>query len=257
MLRGLWFACALASCVAHSGCSEAPPAGNFHLATVAASPEHGLLFVAQPGREAVDVLSIASTRFVARLVDPRRAHVLRLAVDHQRSRLWVADFRLLQAYALPGLEELRSYPRPQTAYHERFSDLVLDDAGNVFVLARGGARLYRIDARSLELERWLDLDHQAADAALLLANRALLSADQRYLFLPSPASGHLLRVDTRSKEAVTVAAGANLICGLLFRERDGAGIRAFDCAGGWEARIAGGAVLLRGQARPAGAITRF
>jgi hypothetical protein len=211
----------------------------------------------------VDVLR--SQRFVTRLTDPARRHVLRLAVDAERGRLWVADFRIVQAYALADLKEARRYTLGQDAYHERFSDLALDRAGNVFVLARGGARLYRIDARSLDMALWLDLSDRASDAAVLLANRLLASADDRYLLLAAPARGELLRVDLQSKAVSVVALNrtADLTCGVLFWEADAPALRALDCIGAWEARIAlaadglSGSIELRGTTRPPGVVARF
>lgn len=245
-----------------AACSEARTPTNFHLATVGALPERALLFVAQPGFGTVDVLQ--GQRFVARLTDPARRHVLRLAVDAQRGRLWVADFRLVQAYDIDSLAALRRYPLPTDAYHERFSDLALDSAGNVFVLARGGARLYRIDARSLEMELWLDLADRATDAAVLLANRVLAGADDRHLFIASPARGELLRIDLQTRAVAPVALNrpADLTCGVLFWEPPAA-MRALDCIGAWDARIAlaadglSGSLQFRGTMRPPGTTARF
>jgi hypothetical protein len=208
------------------------------------------------------VLRIAGSAFLARLADPQRTHIVRLSVDRDRGRLWVADFKLVQVYALPGLEELRRYELPRDRYYERFGDLAIDNAGNAFVLSRGGARLYRIDSGSLDLEPWLDLDERAADAALLLANRILKSPDDRHLFLPSPTRGSLLRVDTRSKQVVTMSDAPNLVCGLLFWDSTPERIRAFDCTGRWEARIelAGdglAAVAWHGEPRLPGTVTTF
>lgn len=245
-----------------AACSEPRVPANFHLATVAALPERALLFVAQPGYGAVDVLQ--GQRFVARLSDPARRHVLRVATDARNGRLWLADFRLVQAYEVDGLTELKRYALPPDSYHERFSDLALDSAGNVFVLARGGARLYRIDARSLEMELWLDLADRATDAALLLANRVLASADDRHLFIASPARGELLRIDLQTRAVTPVALNrpADLTCGVLFWEAPDA-MRALDCVGAWDARIAlaadglSGSLQLRGVMRPPGMTARF
>lgn len=253
---------ALAACLL-AACSEPRVPTNFHLATVAADPQRALLFVAQPGFGAVDVLQ--GQRFVARLSDPARRHVLRLAVDAGRGRLWVADFRLVQAYRVDNLTELKRYALPPDSYHERFSDLALDSAGNVFVLARGGARLYRIDAQSLDMAVWLDLGDRATDAAVLLANRLLASADDRYLLVAAPARGALLRIDLRTKTVSPVALNrtADLTCGVFFWETPPSAIRVLDCVGAWDARIAlaadalSGTIDLRGATRPPGMVARF
>jgi hypothetical protein len=250
-------------------CAPPESTSNFHLATVAAAPEHGLLFVAQPGRGAVEVLTFAppgagdnAIRFVATLVHADRNHVLRLAVDRERGRLWVADLRITEVYGLPGLNLVRAYRPDSSAYHERYSDLALDGAGNAWVLSRGGARIYRIDANSLELEHWLDVDNRASDMAILLANRALTSADNRYLFLAAPVTGKLLQIAVNDKAVATVSgASANLSCGLLFWEQRAATIRALDCMGRWQAQIdiVGGsaAITIRGELPNAGSVTAF
>jgi hypothetical protein len=246
-----------------AACSEAHVPTNFHLATVAALPQHALLFIAQPGFGTVDVLQ--GQRFVARLSDPARRHVLRLAVDAERGRLWVADFKLVQAYRIDNLTELKRYPLAADAYHERFSDLALDSAGNAFVLARGGGRLYRIDARTLKMETWLELADRASDPALLLANRMLASADDRHLFIASPARGELLRIDVQSKAVarLPLRSAADLTCGVLFWDSDPATIRALDCLGAWDARMVlaadglSGVLQLRGTMRPPGMVVTF
>jgi len=262
--------CQLLAGIVQSGCSPPPPPGNFHLATVAASPEHQMLFIAQPGLNAVDVLRMAADRrneapaFVARLVDPQRTHVLRLAVDHRQARLWVADFKLVQVYALPDLREVRRYELHGDVYYNRFTDLALDDAGNVFVLAQGGARIDRIDATSLDLETWLQLHDRATDAALALANRALTSRSGDRLYLASATRGDLVQIDLRSKQVTLVSENAaNFTCGLLFWDGDSTNIRAFDCTGRWEAHVnlaqsgLASPVVLRGEPRQAGSITIF
>jgi hypothetical protein len=254
-------AAALAALLA--ACSESRAPTHFHLATVAALPERSLVFVAQPGFGTVDVLR--GERLVARLGDPARRHVLRLAVDARRARLWVADFKLIQAYAIDTLAELKRYSLAADVYHERFSDLALDRSGNVFALARGGARVYRIDALTLELEPWLELADRASDPALLLANRMLPGVDERYLFVASAARGELLRIDLRSKAVTPVAlnGSADLTCGVLFWDAQPATIRALDCVGAWDARIAlaadglSGTVRLQGTPRAPGLHVRF
>jgi hypothetical protein len=267
--RGFALSCAAALVLA--ACSRPQEASNFHLATVAVSPEHRLLFIAQPGFPTIDVLRLAGSeegsgqpRHVRRLAGPPRAHVVRLSVDRARARLWVVDFRVTQVYALPGLEELRRYELPTDKYHERFNDLAIDTAGNAFVLARGGARIYRIDGRSLRIETWLDLDDEATDAALLLANRILASPDDRHVYLTSPTRGGLVRIEMDSKR-VTALSGdsSDLTCGLLFWDAGSSDMRAFDCTDLWDARIAiqdakpGASLILNGRPRVAGAVARF
>jgi hypothetical protein len=251
-----------------SACSQPLPPTNFHLATVVTSPEHRFLFVAQPGQGAIDVLRVHASgndapSFVARLHDPKRTHILRLAVDRKRDRLWVADFWLVQVYELAGLKEVRRYELERNGpYYERFSDLVLDNDGNAFILARGGARIYRIGTTSLELERWLELDQRVSDAAVLLANRVLKSPDDRYLLLPAPASGALLRVDIRTRQIERgVAESPDLTCGLLLW---GATTRlhAFDCTGRWDVEMdlrgpKGIGVVVRGERRRPGSVLEF
>jgi len=255
---------------AQLACSEVPRVSNFHLATVAASPEHGLLFLAQPGFGTVDALRVISDgspsqapQFFRRMAQSERSHVLRLSVDRRGSRLWIVDFRMVQAYELPSLKEVRRYVLPANLYHERFVDLVLDSFGNAFVLSRGGARVHRIDALTLEMETWADLGDRAADAALLLANRALITPDDRFLLIASPTGRGLLSMDLESRRVTAVkGVGADFSCGLLFWD-DQAAIQAFDCTGQWEARIEltpdrkKGTAVVHGEERTTMSITRF
>jgi hypothetical protein len=261
----------IAASLLQPSCTPPPEATNFHLATVAAAPEHGLLFVAQPGRGAVDVLALApegrrneAPRFVATLLHEERNHVLRLAVDRERGRLWIADVRVVQVYGLARLEVLHTYRFAGSVYYERFSDLALDRAGNAWLLSRGGARIHRIEADSLDLEHWLDVGNRASDLSLLLANRALASPDGSHLFLAAPTTGNLLRVDLNTKSVLPVtAASANLTCGLLFWEQGSAAIRALDCTGRWQAEVSiaaslgASAMTLRGSPPALGSVTAF
>lgn len=254
-----------------AGCWSPRDAGNFHLATVAVSPEHRLLFLSSPGSGVVDILRMprgrdTSLRHVARLLEPIR--VRRLAVDASHGRLWVADFASVYAYELDGFTLTRKYDMPANSYYERVSDLTVDRQGNAFVLARGGARIYRIDARSANMDLWLDVGNSARDSGILLANRLLKTVDDRFLILVSSANGALLRIElaTKSITPIELNEKADFTCGvLLWNERPEASIQAFDCADQWVARIelrddhSVGSLQLRGHANPRvhGAVTSF
>jgi hypothetical protein len=220
----------------------------------------------------VDVLRVhphqgsGSPQFVARLADPTRKNVLRLTTDSRHRRLWVVDRRAVHAYDLDRLALLRRIDAPSGPHYERFADLALDGAGNAFLLARGGSRIYRIDGKSLGMEIWLDLFPYASEAAIWLANRLLRTPDDRYLLVVSSADGGIVRVDLKSKEVqpVALAAPADLTCALLFwneaassearRSRPAeATISAFDCAGSWHAVIEPADDFARASVRGAGA----
>jgi hypothetical protein len=238
-----------------SACDEVGR-NNYHLAAVAYSPDHAAVFVANADSGAIDVLRVPSAsgetgpRFVGRLTEPRRKHVLRLSVDGSRERLWVASPEAVYLYELRQLTLQRVFDIPRNAYYERVADLVLDQAGNAYVLVRGGARILRVDARTLELARWLDVASSAREGAIALGNRALLSRDGKSMFVASAENPGVLAIELQSKRVERIATpdSVDFMCALLFWRKDGEPsaremqhgaprLRALDCFDSWQADV--------------------
>lgn len=263
--RITWVAAGTVSALLLSACGEVGR-NNYHLAAVAYSHDHAAVFVANADSGAIDVLRVPKAsgetglRFVGRLTEPRRKHVLRLSVDGSRGRLWVASPEAVYLYELGQLALQKVIDIPRNAYYERVADLVLDHAGHAYVLARGGARIFRIHAQTLELALWLDVAPSARDGAIALGNRALMSRDGSRMFVASPENPGMLAIDLQSKrvERIATSDSVDFMCALLFWSNDGkssaAGMRhatpqmrALDCFDSWQAEVdlAGGSRAVR------------
>lgn len=242
-----------------SGCGGDAGRNNYHLAAIAYSPGYAAVFVANASSGAIDVLRVPSAsgetglRFVSRLSESRRKHVLRLSVDGSRGRLWVASPEAVYLYELRQLTLQQVFDMPRNAYYERVADLVLDQAGHAYVLVRGGARIFRVDARTLELALWLDVAPSARDGAIALGNRALVSRDGKVMFVASPENAGMLAIDLQTKriERIATSDTVDFMCALLFwrndSERSASGmqhavpqIRALDCFDSWQAELDSG-----------------
>jgi len=251
-----WTAALVVAALVLPACGENVGRNNYHLAAIAYSPDHAAVFVATASSGAVDVLRVPSAsgqtglRFVSRLSEPRRKHVLRLSVDGSRGRLWVASPEAVYLYELRQLTLQQVFDIPRNAYYERVADLVLDQAGHAYVLVRGGARIFRVDARTLELALWLDVAPSARDGAIALGNRALVSRDGKVMFVASPENSGMLAIDLQTKRIERMAASdsVDFMCALLFWRNDGKPsasgtqhavpqIRALDCFDSWQAEL--------------------
>jgi hypothetical protein len=239
-----------------SACGGDVGRNNYHLGAIAYSLDHAAVFVANASSGAIDILRVPSAsgetglRFVRRLNESRRKHVLRLSVDSPRGRLWVASPEAVYLYELGQLTLQQVFDIPRNAYYERVADLGLDQGGNAYVLVRGGARIFRIDAQTLELTLWLDVAPSARDGAIALGNRALMSRDGKRMFIASPENHGILAIDLQSKwvERMATSDSVDFMCALLFwrndRERSpnelrhaASQIRALDCLDNWQAEL--------------------
>ncbi len=257
------------------GCRDYPSgADNFHLGNIVYSPEHQLLAVASISTGAVDLFRIradgldGAPLFVTRLSDARRPHSLRIALDRKRGWLWVLSPRGVDAYELRTFSNVTRVEPPSGNYHDRFSDLLVDTTGDVYLLVRGGARIYRLaveSTESLRMTLWVDVGPRATEAAVALANRLLRTTDGRYALMVSPMGETLLRVELGSGRVtpMKLSQAVDLTCGLPFwtdhRLEDGAQagessvLTMFDCLGRWEAKIRVADDYLLGSVQMSGA----
>lgn len=264
LVRLLAAAFALTALVA---CTDRIAANNYHLTDVAVSLRHRLVFVGAPTTGDVQVLRLDpkslphQMTYVGHLSEPERANVLRIAVDDERSRVWVLAPTAAYLYDLRDLHLLRRYDRQGTDDYERFGDLALDGNGDVYVLSRGGARILRIRSDAAALEPWLDAFNGTRTAALYLSNRLAVDDEGRGLVTISPVDGQLVRIDLASKRAIVLRQNGNpdFTCGIPFWS-DARGTSAerslvmLDCAGNWiaDAKLGGEAanVVVAGETRP-------
>lgn len=240
--------------VATVGCQDAEQTDRYHLPLVAYHPELRLLFTASMASAEIEIFRVSDDPSVSdlRLVKKLRqdgARALRLAVDRRNQRLWVANTKSVRSYDLSNYQLIREYTLPAKAEYARFTDLAVDAHGDVYVLARGGASIYRVDGRSLEMLDWLETRVYASDAGTFLANRFVRSIDGTYLIVASPADGQLLRIDVRTRAVNTVAMSPRLdfTCAILFwndqsTPASGEGkqtpsMTVFDCLARWQAEI--------------------
>jgi hypothetical protein len=255
------------------GCQDERPAGKFHLSTTAYDPDRRLLFMAStPGIRVFrveDSHGSSGPRFVT-TVGPQVAQVLRLAIDRRHRRLWVAGLNAIRAYDSSNYQLAKQYAVAPSGQYDRFSDLAVNEHGDVYVLARGGARIYLIHGTSLQMEPWLDIDDRAINTAIALANRFILSPDGRYLVAASSVRNQLLRIDvqTRTWQAIQIPElTVDFTCAIFFWNDERASgaapandflaMSAFDCLGWWEADIrlakdlsTGSIRASRGEIRP-------
>jgi hypothetical protein len=241
------------------GCDSIAIAPTFHLAMVDYWPEQHLMFVASRHSGTVDVLRFpeegthAGPEHVERLEHHSRRAVVRLIVDRERGRVWIADHGAVFVYHFAPRAPATVITIPRERYGDRIHDLSLDAKGNGYVHTHGGSLIYRVDAVTLVAETWLQPFGPIADSGFHSTNRVLHSPNQRYLIFQSPRGGTLLRVDIASREItnVRVAKPVDLHCGLLFwsapwqknapsQTADGPGgdtLKGIDCLGRWTAEI--------------------
>lgn len=251
---GRLFAALLGICVLTlSACQDVRRADTSHLATTAYDADRRLLLmVSTPAAIKVfhfeDSHVSSAPRFVTTL-GPQLPQVLRLAIDRRHGRLWAASLTTIHAYDLSNYQLMKQYVLPPRGHYDRFSDLTVNEHGDVYVLARGGGRIYFIDGKSLQMNIWLDIYGRASKASIALANRLILSPDGRHL-VAAALYNQLLRIDVQTKTWQTIEIPeptVDFACAVFFWNDERAlgavpanefiVMSAFDCLGLWEVEI--------------------
>lgn len=139
---------------------------------------------------------------------------LGLKVDAQ-NRLWVAGGSGGEIYAYDTTtgEEVVSLTTPE-ADATFLNDLVVSEAGDVYVTDSSRPVLFKVSAGAEVAESWLDFTGTAFEYDDgTNANGIAITPDDSYLFVVQMDAGNLYRIDVASKEVVQVDLGGETLSG--------------------------------------------